>query len=308
MLKMPIVSHGLLVATRMLLSIAAIAFVVFCLVRSVPGDITDLYAASGDLSVSEQAKVRQELGLDTGVLEQFKTWSTQALQGNLGQSLRFQTPVSTMLMDALPDTLLLTGGALLLGLVLGGSTALLACARPSGLWRRAVELLNIWSIAMPTFCVGIMAVLAFSIWLQWLPIRGQLLMPILILGLDVAGQIVKPLYEELMDITRRGFVRTGRAKGLSRWRIVWRHMLPNAAAVVISLTGIIFGNLIGGTLTMEIVFGLNGVGGLTFTAIQGRDYPLVQAGITWLAAAVVMVNLLVRIVSMWIDPRLRNAR
>lgn len=308
MTKMPILSHGILVATRMLLSIAVIAFVVFCLVRAVPGDITDLYAASGDLSASEQVKARQALGLDASVLEQFKVWSAQALRGDLGNSLRYHTPVSTMLIDALPDTLRLTGGALLMGLVLGGGIALMACAYPSTQWRRTVELLNVWSIAMPTFCLGVLAVLLFSIRLQWLPIRGQLLMPVLILGLDVAGQIVKPLYEELMDITRRGFVRTARSKGLSGWQIVWRHMLPNAAAVVISLIGIIFGNLIGGTLTMEVVFGLNGVGGLTFTAIQGRDYPLVQAGITWLATAVVIVNLLARIVSTWIDPRLRNAK
>jgi len=302
----PLFTHSLRVTARMLFSIAAIAFVVFFLIRAIPGDITDLYVASGDLSAGQQARMRSELGLDAGVFEQFQIWSAQAMRGDLGKSLRFHTPVAAMLLDALPHTLTLTGGALLLGLVLGGLIALLACAFPAGPWRRCVELLNVWSIAMPSFCIGIIAVLVFSIWLQWLPIRGQLLMPIIILGLDVAGQVAKPLYEELMDITRRGFVRTARAKGLSGWKIVQRHVLPNAAAVVISLAGIIFGSLIGSTLTMEVVFGLNGVGGLTFTAIQGRDYPLVQAGITWLAISVVIINQLARMVSVWVDPRLRS--
>jgi len=303
-----IVTRSLVVTARMLLSIVAIAFVVFFLIRSIPGDITDLYVASGDLSASQQERMRSELGLDAHVFEQFQVWSTQAMQGDLGKSLRFHTSVAAMLLDALPHTLTLTAGALITGLSLGGLLALLACAFPTGRWRRGVELLNVWSIAMPSFCIGIIAVLVFSIWLQWLPIRGQLLTPIIILSLDVAGQVAKPLYEELMDITRRGFVRTARAKGLGNWQIVYRHILPNAAAVVISLAGVIFGNLIGGTLTMEIVFGLNGVGGLTFTAIQGRDYPLVQAGITWLAVAVVIMNQLARMASLWIDPRLRSIK
>ena len=292
---------------KMMLSILAIAFVVFYLVRAVPGDITDLYAATGDLTASDQVRMREELGLNASVPEQFIGWLSLAIQGDLGQSLRFQTPVTNMLLDALPHTVILASAALLVGLLLGGSIALLACAYPLGPFKRVVEVLNIWSIAMPTFCIGIIGVLTFSIWLQWLPIRGQLLLPVLIIGLDVAGQIAKPLYEELMDITRRGFVRTAQSKGLSGWQISWRHLLPNSAVVVISLIGVIFGTLIGGALTMEVIFGLNGVGGLTFTAIQGRDYPLVQAGLIWMAAAVVFVNVLARLASLAIDPRLRSA-
>lgn len=292
--------------TKMIVSILVIAFVVFYLVRAVPGDITDLYAATGDLTASDQAKMREALGLNTSVMEQFAGWLSHAVQGDLGLSLRFQTPVTTMLLDALPDTLMLATIALLVGLSLGGAVALLACAYPGGPFRRIVETLNIWSIAIPTFCIGIIGVLTFSIWLQWLPIRGQLFLPVLIIGLDVAGQVAKPLYEELMDVTRRGFVRTAQAKGLGGWQIAWRHLLPNSAAVIISLVGVIFGTLVGGALTMEVIFGLNGVGGLTFTAIQGRDYPLVQAGLIWMATAVIVMNVLASMASVAIDPRLRN--
>jgi peptide/nickel transport system permease protein len=290
------------------LSVAAITFIVFYLVRWIPGDITDLYAASGDLSAAGQAAMRQELGLDAGGLTPFRQWMVSALQGDLGLSLRFQTSVRSMLVAAIPDTLMLAGGALALGVLLGGTVAILACAFPTRFWRRAVETLNIWSIAVPTFCVGVMAILTFSIRLQWLPIRGQWLMPILILGVDVAGQLAKPLYEELVDVTRKGFVRTARAKGLAAWQVVLRHALPNALTIIVSLAGVIFAGLVGGTLTMEVLFGLNGVGGLTFTAIQGRDYPIIQAGITFLAAIVVVVNLLTTALNVWIDPRLRSTK
>ncbi|AWB34876.1 ABC transporter permease [Orrella marina] len=306
-MKRRVLTNSLWLWSKMMLSVLAIAFAVFYLIRAVPGDITDLHAATGDLTTSDQARMREELGLNASVIEQFAGWLSHAVRGDLGVSLRFQTPVTTMLLDALPDTVMLASAALLIGLFVGGSIALLACAYPQGPFKRIVEALNIWSIAMPTFCIGIIGVLTFSIWLQWLPIRGQLLLPVLIIGLDVAGQVVKPLYEELMDVTRRGFVRTAQSKGLNGWQIAWRHLLPNSSAVVISLIGVIFGTLIGGALTMEVIFGLNGVGGLTFTAIQGRDYPLVQAGLIWMAAAVILVNALAKVLSVAIDPRLRSA-
>jgi peptide/nickel transport system permease protein len=291
----------------LLFSVCSIAFVVFYLVRAVPGDITDLYAATGDLSSAQQVLLREELGLNQSVLTQFYAWVQGVFHGNWGNSLRFNTPVLDMLTQAIPATLYLTAGALAFGLLLGSGLALLACAYPHQLWRRLVETLNVWSIAVPSFCIGVVAVLVFSIWLKWLPIRGQLLMPIVILGLDVAGQVAKPLYEELLNTTRHGFVRTVKAKGLSNWQIVSRHILPNTAVVMLNLIGIVFGGLIGGTLTMEVIFGLNGIGGMSFVAIQGRDYPLIQAGITWLAITIIVMNMLTKALSVWVDPRLRKA-
>ncbi|WP_338081353.1 ABC transporter permease [Alcaligenes aquatilis] len=290
----------------LLFSVFSISFFVFYLIRAVPGDITDLYAVSGDMSADQQEALRQELGLDQAVLAQFVNFASLMVQGDWGVSLRYSTPVLDMLLQAVPLTLLLVLSALVCGLLLGAVVALLACAYPGSQWRQLVEGLNVWSIAIPSFCIGVVAVLVFSIWLQWLPIKGQLLMPVLILSLDVAGQVVKPLYEELMSITRCGYVRTARAKGLGSWVIVTRHILPNTLVVMLNLIGVVFGGLVGGTLTMEVIFGLNGVGGLTFTAIQGRDYPLIQAGITWLALMIILMNLVTRSLSVWVDPRLRK--
>ena len=131
-----------------------------------------------------------------------------------------------------------------------------------------------------------------------------MLLPILIIAIDIAGQLVKPLYEELKETAQASFVRTAHAKGLSRWRVAWRHMLPNSLSVVVALSGIILGGLIGGSLTMEALFGLPGIGSLTLEAIRGRDYPVIQAAVIALASFVVLVNVLTAALHRWIDPRL----
>jgi peptide/nickel transport system permease protein len=289
---------------RQLLNIVVISFAIFLLVRAVPGDVTDFYAARGDYDAKSLAAMRADLGLNDSLPAQFKRWVGQALHGNLGESMRFGAPVSSMLSDALPYSLKLAGGSLLAGLLLGLGLAVAALAFPR--WRLGVlvEGLNVWSIAVPTFCTGVVCILVFSIWLKWLPIRGQMLLPVIILGLDIAGQVVKPLYEELHDTTHAGFIRTARAKGLSRWRIAWRHILPNSLSVVIALAGVILGSLVGGTLTMEALYALPGLGSLTLEAIRGRDYPVIQAAVMVLATAVVLVNIATAALHRWVDPRL----
>jgi peptide/nickel transport system permease protein len=289
---------------RQLLNIVVISFTIFLLVRAVPGDVTDFYAARGDYDAKSLAAMRDDLGLNDSLPAQFQRWVGQALHGNLGESMRFGAPVSSMLDDALPYSLKLAGGSLLAGLALGLGLAVAALAFPR--WRLGVlvEGLNVWSIAVPTFCTGALCILVFSIWLKWLAIRGQMLLPVIILGLDIAGQVVKPLYEELRDTTHAGFIRTARAKGLSRWRIAWRHILPNSLSVVIALAGVILGGLVGGTLTMEALYALPGLGSLTLEAIRGRDYPVIQAAVMVLATGVVLVNIATAALHRWVDPRL----
>ncbi|WP_020202401.1 ABC transporter permease [Cupriavidus sp. WS] len=289
---------------RQLLTVAAISFVIFFLVRATPGDITDYYAARGDYKAEELATLRKDLGLDRSPAVQFERWLAHAAHGEFGESMRYGAPVATMLAEALPRTLRLTLLSLAVGLALGIGLAILALT-----WQRLglgalIEAINIWSIAVPTFCTGALGILVFSIWLRWLPIRGQMLLPVLILGLDIAGQIAKPLYEELKETTRSGFVRTARAKGLSAWRVTWRHVLPNCLSQVIALSGVILGGLVGGTLTMEALFSLPGLGGLTLEAILSRDYPVIQVSIMTIAAFIVLANLAADALLRWVDPRL----
>ncbi len=289
---------------RQLLSIAVIAFTLFLLVRAAPGDITDYYAARGDYDAAALAALRVDLGLDQSLAVQFQRWLAHAAQGDLGESMRYGSPVSAMLAEAVPHTLRLAALSLAFGLSVGVGLAIAALACPRLKLGAVVEGLNVWSIAVPSFCTGVLGILVFSIWLGWLPIRGQMLLPVVILGLDIAGQIGKPLYEELKETTRAGFVRTARAKGLSAWRITWRHILPNCLSQVIALSGVILGGLVGGALTMEALFAHPGLGGLTLEAIRSRDYPVIQVAVLALAAFVVVVNLAAVALQRWADPRL----
>ncbi len=169
-----------------------------------------------------------------------------------------------------------------------------------------MEALNLWSIALPTFCVGLASILVFSVWLGWLPVIGQWISPVLILGIDIGGQVAKPLYEDLKETSTAAHIRTARAKGLSPARIVLRHLLPNALTTVVALGGLILAGMIGGALTMEVLFGLPGLGTLAYQAISGRDYPVIQAVVLFFAAGVVMVNGLTDLLQRVFDPRLRR--
>lgn len=292
---------------RQVLTALVVVAVVFLLVRTIPGDAIDVLGIEGDLTEEEMADRRAELGLDRPWPVQFRLWAEAALGGDLGLSLRFNRPVSEMLGHAAPATLRLAALAMALGLALGVVLAVAAASFPHGPLPWVVQAVNVWSIAVPSFVVGLASILVFSVWLGWLPVRGQMLSPVLILGLDIAGQIAKPLHEELAEIAASPFIRTARAKGLGRVAIVCRHVLPNAAGVLASVSGLVLGGLIGGALTMEVMFGLPGLGTLAFQAIAGRDYPVVQAVIVIFALGVIAANTLADLAHRAADPRVGGA-
>jgi peptide/nickel transport system permease protein len=291
---------------RQVVLLAAIAIAVFLLIRIMPGDVVDSMALEGSLDEEAVAALRADLGLDAGVIEQFRIWASRALTGDFGDSLRFDRPVAGLILAALPTTLTLAALALGTGLALGIGLAAAAALWPRSLLPALVEALNLWSIALPTFCVGLAAILVFSVGLGWLPVVGQMLSPVLILGLDIAGQLVKPLHEDLKEAATSAHIRTARAKGLAPARIVLRHLLPNALTTVVALGGLILAGLIGGALTMEVLFGLPGLGTLAFQAISGRDYPVIQAVVLVFAIGVAVVNALADLAQRALDPRLRG--
>jgi peptide/nickel transport system permease protein len=290
---------------RQAMLLAGIAIAVFLLIRVIPGDVVDSMALEGSLDDDAIAALRAELGLDAGALTQFRIWASRAIVGDFGNSLRFDRPASELILAALPTTLGLAALALAAGLVLGIVMAAAAALWPGSAFPSLVEILNLWSIALPTFCVGLAAILVFSVWLGWLPVIGQWLSPVLILAVDIAGQVAKPLHEDLKEAATASHIRTARAKGLSPARIVLRHLLPNALTTVVALGGLILAGLIGGALTMEVLFGLPGLGTLAYQAISGRDYPVIQAVVLVFAVGVVMVNWATDAIQRSLDPRLR---
>lgn len=295
---------GGLALARMAVQALGIMGIVFLLARVIPGDAVDFKAIQGDLTASQQQAMRHELGLDQPLLTQFTQWTVKALHGDFGDSLRFGRPVSGMLATALPGTLVFAGLSFAFALVLAMGIAVGAVMTDNRVLRALVDIVNIWSIALPTFCIGVVGILIFSVWLHWLPVLGGMLLPVIIIGIDGAGQIVKPLYEELREAATSAHVRTARAKGLSLWRITLRHLLPTAVPVALALSSLVLASLVAGTLTMEVLFGLPGVGSLMLNAIHGRDYPVIQASILVTAVALVLINGITDLLHRLADPRL----
>lgn len=291
---------------RALVLVTGIVVMVFVLVRFVPGDAVDVLAIQGGFTEEQAEALRDEVGLSASLLRQFHLWSTDALQGDFGLSLRFRQPVADLLAHAVPVTLKLAGASLLLGMVLALSLALLATLKLHPLLVSMVDALNVWSISVPTFCAGLAGIFVFSLWLGWMPVLGNYVIPVVVLGLDAAGQLVKPLHEELKELSTAAHIRTARAKGLHPARIVARHLLPSAAPVFLALAGVVTGSFIAGALTMEVLFGLPGVGSLAFNAINGRDYPLIQVVVLFLAISVILVNTATDVAQRLIDPRPEN--
>ena len=280
----------------------AITFGLFLLFGAIPGDIVEVLAAAGDIDTAQAAAMRAELGLDRPAALRFLDWSSAALGGDLGTSQRFGQPVAPMLWEASQVTLQLgaLSGAFGVALAFGLCLAQAAGSRAA---RRAVDVINLWSIAVPTFCVGVVALLLFSVWLGWLPAIGGMLAPVVILGIDNAGQIAKPLSEEVAEVAARPHVMAARARGLPPlWLARW-HVLPLAAPVAVSLTGVMLAGLLGGTLTMELLFGLPGMGALVLNGIQGRDQPVVLAGLVAATLTIVLMNAMIAAAQAWLDPR-----
>lgn len=292
---------------RSLLLVSGITVLVFLLLRVVPGDIVELLASEGGFTSSQMDEVRRELGLDRPWPEQLAIWIANALTGDFGISLRFQRPISEMMLAALPATLRLGAFAFAIGLVLGIGAALAAAIWPRSPWRTIVEALNVWSVAFPTFCVGFAFILVFVLWLRWTPLIGNLWLPALVLGIDIAGQIAKPLLEDIEEARQSPYVRTALAKGVPQNLIILRHVLPNALPSLLALTGLVLGGLAGGTVTMEVLFGHNGLGRLTLDSVLGRDYTVTQAGVVVIASAVVLSNGFVAMLGALFDPRRKRA-
>jgi len=289
---------------RGLVQAACIVALTFFLCRVMPGDVVDVLGLEGGLTADQQVEMRRALGLDQPLLSQFVTWVSQALSGDFGRSLRFDQPVAGMLANALPVTLRFALLSFAFGVGLALLLAVAATAFRSRWLDGLIDGINIWSIAVPTFCAGFAAILIFSVWLGWLPVIGGLLMPVIIIGLDNAGQIVKSLREELKEAVMLPHVRTARAKGLSPWRIAIAHVLPAAAPIMLALSGLALGGLVAGSLTMEVLFALPGIGSLTLNAIHGRDYPIILAAVTVIAVALVLINTVIDVLHRLIDPRL----
>lgn len=300
----------------LLLTLFLISLVTFVVVQVVPGDPAQIILGT-EAPPEALADLRAQLGLDRPLPLQYLSWLTGVLRGDLGVSLRHGRPVVTLIAERLPVTLSLAILSLAPAVLLAVPLGILAATHQHSALDYGVLLLAQAGLALPSFWIGILLILLFALSWRWLPSGGyvpwgesplealrSLAMPILALGLPVAGVLARLVRASMLEELSRDHIRTARAKGLSETQIIVRHVLRNALIPTVTLLGLQLGFLLGGSIVIEQVFALPGVGRLVLFAINNRDLPLIQGLVLFIAALVVTINFLVDMAYTWLDPRI----
>lgn len=300
-------------------TLATISLIVFAAMNLLPGD--PVLVILGIESTEEaRAALRAELGLDRPFLVRYLAWVLGALQGGFGTSVSWKVPVSRLILERLPVTVPLALLATLLTVTLALALAVFAAARHGRAGDWAVMAGSQIGVAVPAFWLAILLVLLFSVRLRWLPPGGfpgwgdpvaalrALILPAVALALVQGAILARVARAAILEVMRLDYAATARAKGLSRRAVLWRHVLPNALVPIVTIAGMQFANVVTGTIVIENVFSLPGLGRLMFQSIANRDLFTVQALVLLFAALVVVVNFAVDIAYALIDPRLSRPR
>jgi len=301
-------------ARRLLLTIPVIfgILVISFLLTHLSGDPTDLILPP---DVTEEARdaFRRVHGLDRPIWVQFASFSVQAIQGNFGDSLRFNEPALKLVMDRMNATLELAASAMALTILIGVPAGVIAAYRRNTPVDISVRGATLVGQAMPSFYLGILAIIIFAVWLRWLPSGGRgtfwhLILPATTLSLQLIALVARVTRSCMLDVLGQDYIRTARAKGLGERRVVWLHGLRNAFIPVLTVIGLQVGFLMGGVVVTETVFSWPGVGRLAIQAIYARDFPVVQAIVFLFAVIFVLVNLVVDVLYAVLDPRISYKR
>lgn len=294
-----------------------VATLVFLLLRLSPGDPATLIA--GETASQEQiAATRAHLGLDRPLYVQYTIWLREMSAGRLGTSILTNQSVSDIIASRLEPTFVLAGTAILLTLLIAIPLGILAAWRHNTLTDRAVMALSVFGYSVPSFVIGYLLILGASLYLGLFPVQGyvspwdnlpraihHLILPSITLSIVFMALISRVTRSSMLEVLREDFTRTALAKGATDRRMLWRHALPNASIPIITVIGIGIASLITGVVVTESVFNIPGIGRLTIDAVMSRDYPVVQGLILFFSLIYVGINLLVDLVYIVIDPRIR---
>ena len=291
-----------------LLSLALLSVTIFLLIR-LTGDPTALLAEPG-ASEADLAELRSKFGLDRPLPVQYAIFIGQLLTGDLGQSFYYQTPVSELYFSRLPNSLLLAGTAMTFSLAVGIPSGVLAAMRLGGFWDTVGKMFTLVGLSMPSFWVGLVMILVFTVWLGWLPSSGagtykHLIMPAFALGWYFAAAHMRLTRSSMLEVMGSEYVKLARLKGLPELWVIGKHAFKNALIPVITLAGINLVVMINVAVVVETVFAWPGVGRLLYEGISFRDFPVVQGIVVIGGTMIVAVNLAVDILYAVIDPRIR---
>jgi peptide/nickel transport system permease protein len=295
-----------------------ITFVVFSMTLLVPGDPAIEIAGGTNAEPEDVARVREELHFDEPIIVQYGYWLRDAIHGDLGQSYLRNSRVTDELERRIPVTLSMAIGALFVTVLIGLPAGIIAGTRPRSARDRVVTVGSSAGIALPDFWLATIFVVWFAVDLGWLPAQGyvppaesvvewakHLLLVWLALGIAGAASFARQLRGALIDTFEQDYIRTARAKGAGHRRVVYKHALKNASFIPITVLGLQFAYLLGGTVILEYIFSLNGIGGYFYTALISRDIPVIQGVTLFVAVTFVVVNLVIDLVYGYLNPKVR---
>ncbi len=294
-----------------------ISVMVFFLLHIMPGDPATIMLGI-DASQERIDSLRKELWLDRPVLVQYGHWLAGAIRGDLGKSVIFREDAAGIIADRLPITLHLSIVSLILSTFIGIAAGIVCAIRRGGFWDSVITLLANIGIAIPVFWLGILGIYSLGLHLGWLPIQGytspfddfwlslkRSIMPIICLGIPAVAVLARQTRSSMLEIVRQDYIRTAWSKGLTERKVILKHAFKNALIPVITLLGIQLRTLVGGSVLVEKVFNIPGMGRLLVDSVMSKDFIVVQACTLIIAAVVLLANLIVDISYGWLDPRIR---
>ena len=289
--------------------VIGVSVAVFLMIHLIPGDPAQLVAGM-EASEQDVANVRRALGLDQPLYVQYMRFVSRAVLGDFGTSFRTGRGVLDEVGSRYMNTAVLGLAAMLVTLVLGGASGIISAVKKFTAVDNVSMLVSLLGVSMPTFFLGLLLMLVFSVYLGWFPLTGKgtwlhLVLPALTLGTPSAAVISRLTRSSLLEVLEQDYIRTARAKGLAEFVVINSHAIRNAMIPVVTVLGLQFGYLLGGAVVTETVFAWPGIGRLIVQAILARDFPVVQASVLFLAMTFVLLNLLTDLLYSFLDPRIR---
>lgn len=294
-----------------------VSLIAFGLMKLVPGDPAIVMGGTNATQAEIEA-IRRNMGLDQPLWAQIAAFYGNLLKGDLGRSLLLGQPVTDAIIERLPATFSLALYATVLTLVFGLAIGIIAALAHNSWIDQTAMIIALIGVSLPNFWIGLVLILLFSVHLGWLPTSGYIefgvdpvgwlrttTLPAVSLALLQIGLLARITRSAMLEVLRQDYIRTARAKGLSEWRVIAKHAFANVTIPVVTVIGLIFSVLISGSVIVETVFSVPGMGALLGNAILRRDYPMIQGGLLFAAAALMLLNLLVDIAYAWCDPRVR---
>ena len=290
--------------------VIGVSFLVFLMLQLVPGDPVMMMLGEFSMATAKDVEaLRQQLGFNDPLYIQYWNYFKSLITGDLGTSMRTKKPVIDLILARLPSTFELTFYGLIFALIFGTLLGIIAALKHNTFIDYFSVVIALLGVSIPGFWLALLFIFLFSIRLEWLPITGSsplsIIMPCLALGLWAGGTIARLVRSGMLEVLQSDYIRTARAKGLYKHRIILVHALRNALLPVVTIFGLQFGHVLAGTVIIEAVFARPGLGLMLVNAIVAKDFPLVQGTIMFVAVAYIAVNILVEVIYTYLDPRIR---